>query len=110
MDTKQFVLVLALSLVSMMLWQAWQQDYGSAVKTADPQAVNKESDKPELLLSEPTAESTPDFIEEVKDTVTVTPVDKAPGSGKALTVTTDLYRLEISTKGGGIQKLELLKK
>ena len=51
MDTKQFVLVLALSLVSMMLWQAWQEDYGKSTSNTITKVI--ESDKPDLQTSTP---------------------------------------------------------
>ena len=39
MDTPRFILVLALTLVSIMLWEAWQRDYGAApAGTATPDA------------------------------------------------------------------------
>jgi YidC/Oxa1 family membrane protein insertase len=107
MDTKQFVLVLALSLVTMMLWQAWQDDYETSVSENESTPLVKESDKPDLQLSEVKADSsTPEYIaDDLAPTVTKE-IEKA--SSQPLIITTDLFSLEISTKGGGVQKAKLL--
>ena len=36
METMRLILVVALALVSIMIWQAWQQDYGPARAGARP--------------------------------------------------------------------------
>ena len=108
MDTKQFVLVLALSLVTMMLWQAWQDDYGTSVSENESTPLVKESDKPDLQLSEvKTDSSTPEYIADVL-TPAVTKKEIEKLSSQPLIITTDLFSLEISTKGGGVQKAKLL--
>ena len=91
----------------MMLWQAWQDDYGSTVSEKESTLLVKESDKPELQLSEGKADSsTPEYIaDDLAPTVTKE-IEKS--SSQPLIITTDLFSLEISTKGGGVQKAELL--
>jgi YidC/Oxa1 family membrane protein insertase len=107
MDTKQFVLVLALSLVTMMLWQAWQEDYGTSVSENESTPLVKESDKPDLELSEVKDEaSTPEYVADELATTVTKETEKI--SSQPLIITTDLFSLEISTKGGGVQKVKLL--
>jgi len=107
MDTKQFVLVLALSLVTMMLWQAWQEDYGKPISSAITDAAEIESDKPDLQISAPMVEAGAENILEKVSTASSLP-GSVVRTEKKVIVTTDLFNIEISSKGGGIEKLSLL--
>ncbi len=97
MDTTRFILVVALSLVGVLLWDAWQRDYG-------PQ-------QPPLSSSETTAETSAD----VPAYTTTTPADDRPlairetnEADELLQVETDILRLRISRRGGTIISTELL--
>ncbi len=107
METKQFILVLALSLVSMMLWQAWEKDYGEPVtpSTHKPTVTQQESDTPNIQLTEESTESTPIYNSPEEFTPVKT---KQEEPDQSLIVKTDLLYLEISPRGGGIQKVKLL--
>ena len=93
MENIRFVLIVILSMISLMLWEAWQADYGPKpeipAQTAidangNPININAGSqDTSELPLSEVTANN-------------------------IITVTTDVYQLEIDTQGGTIRNLDLL--
>ena len=97
MDTQRFILVLALALVSIMLWEAWQQDYGSAPARAPGQAsapAEEDAGIPQIKPDEPPA---PDFPR----------ADSAPETdASTVTVETDVLRLEID-RGGSIVFAEL---
>ena len=98
MDTIRFILVLSLALVVMLLWDAWQRDYGSpstqtiAAKTDTRVKAADIPQLPEETLS--TAHEKP-----VQTTVTAQPI----------TVITDLFNIKIDTNGGNIIDAELLK-
>ena len=96
MDTQRFILVLALALVSIMLWEAWRQDYGSA--PAGP----GNGDVP--ALADP-------GIPQIKPDETASPAlspDEEPqGTGSpVITVETDVLRLKID-QGGTLVSAEL---
>ena len=95
MDTLRLILVLALALVSIMLWEAWQQDYGAAPPGSDGRApVAEDGEIPRIKPDEP---STPGFPG----------TDRAEDAGRSLvTVETDVLRLEIDP-GGSIVYAEL---
>ena len=94
MENIRFVLIVVLSMVSLMLWEAWQADYGPKPEVPAQTAIdangnpinigteNNQEDS-ELPLSEATANN-------------------------IITVTTDVYRLEIDTQGGTLRNLDLL--
>ena len=97
MDTPRFILVLALTLVSIMLWEAWQQDYGAApAGTATPDALQPLED-PEIPQIKP-------------DNTTTRSVPGAAAlqgtDGSVTTVETDVLRLKID-RGGTIVFAEL---
>ena len=93
----RFILVLALALVSIMLWEAWQQDYGSAPARSNGQAAAPGDEDPGIPQVKPDDPSAPDFPR----------ADSAAETGGSLvTVETDVLRLEID-RGGTIVYAEL---
>ena len=97
MDTLRFILVLALALVSIMLWEAWQQDYGSAPAGSPGQVSAPAGEDPGIPQIKPDDPSAPVFPDR----------ESADDSGSpAVTVETDVLRLEID-RGGTIVHAEL---
>ena len=100
MDTIRFILVLSLAIVVMMLWDAWQRDYGSLSPPA--QVATRESETPA---------KTADIPQLPEETVATTPekTARAITTAQAITVVTDLFNIKIDTNGGNIVDAELLK-
>ncbi len=97
MDTLRFILVLALALVSIMLWEAWQQDYGSASSRSNGQASAPAHEDPGIPQIKPDDPATADLPR----------ADSAAETGGSLvTVETDVMRLGID-RGGTIVYAEL---
>ena len=97
MDTLRFILVLALALVSIMLWEAWQQDYGSAPAGSSGQALapaDEDSGIPQVKPDEP---SLPDLPVTERST---------EADGSVVTVETDVLRVKID-QGGTLVFAEL---
>ena len=99
MDNLRFVLVMAFVMISYMIWEAWQIDYGP---------------KPQVIVSE-----TPTVDENGEPVVAAvangnpaskasTPVKVIP-ENKIIRVETDVISVEIDTRGGTLQNLDLLK-
>ena len=104
METTRFILILSLSLVGMMLWQAWEQDYGLApepvVRSDDYRqtpAPTQAEDLPSISIAEPGPDE-PTAILERKPSETARPI----------VVQTDVFRIEINPHGAGIEKAALL--
>lgn len=108
METTRFILLIALGLVLTMIWQSWHEDYGD-ISVQSEVNVQEETRQPamnagveDLPMAPPSASKS-----EVPSLV----VDKnSQGllSGEVVHVKTDLLDLEINTRGGTIQHLELL--
>jgi len=86
-----------------MLWQKWQEDYGTIPEVVRNSDTIKQSDQPpESAVDIPIVPNTKE--ETISEEI---PVFKHE-QGKRITVNTDVFRLEIDARGGGIYKLELL--
>lgn len=98
MDNIRFVLVMAMLMISYMLWESWQIDYGPK-----PQAII--SDKPLVEGSNPlAATANPSQVNGSSPPPTTTVTQ----TGKVITIKTDVYSLEIDTEGGTLRNLDLL--
>ena len=109
METTRFILVIALCLVSMMLWQEWEKDYG-----AKPTPVVETTVVNDNEVSLPVGSLPEEKIEvaaEPQQEEVVTPVitQQAALQQKTILVETDVLSLEISSKGGAVEKASLKK-
>ncbi len=99
MDNIRLILVILLSFISLMLWEAWQRDYGPQsippATTAAPAATSGEGNAAGKDLPQPVTPRT----------APVAPATEA--TGQVVTVDTDLFHAEISTVGAVIQQLSL---
>jgi YidC/Oxa1 family membrane protein insertase len=103
MDNIRFLLIIAFAMISLMLWQAWQLDYGPkpAVEAqqihAEDAPVTREdipsTTQSQTQLTEPSVAALPNAAIEKESTITVK---------------TDVLSLEINLKGGTLQNLDLL--
>jgi YidC/Oxa1 family membrane protein insertase len=107
MDIKRTVLLVVFSLSLLMLWENWNR-YSNP---PPPQAVDatsqttaaqaKDASLPQPSAAAPTPASAP---------TGELPATSPPATiGEAITLTTDLLKVEISTLGGDITRVELLK-
>jgi len=108
MDNLRLVLVFSLAFVMLLLYQAWVQDYGSSISSETTYNQTAPEEK-NLKAIEPEKDYVPDI--EVaseyttdSDTLNTSSLEKAP----FVKVETDLFKLNISTRGGTIQDLKLL--
>jgi YidC/Oxa1 family membrane protein insertase len=94
-------------MISMMLWQAWETDYGKLARSAPTsKTVLAETQNPALTENVPAPVSLPPVAEQITPTVSM-PAKKEKAA--SIEVVTDLFRLHLNTKGGGIEKAALLK-
>ncbi|MEE8263077.1 MAG: membrane protein insertase YidC [Gammaproteobacteria bacterium] len=104
MDTTRLILVVSLGLVLLLIWQAWQQEYGIApsgreAPVASPEAVEGPADVPTVV-----SEEQPESPEALQETVQ-SPLESA----QRIYVHTDVLDVEIDTRGGDIRTAKLLK-
>ena len=103
MDFQRLLLIAALSFVLLMLYQAWQKDYG-------PQPPALEASQQEAGM--PAAQ--PDIPSRPVNAATASPSSSANEAktedlARRISVQTDTYSIEITTQGGDVRRAYLLK-
>jgi YidC/Oxa1 family membrane protein insertase len=113
MDNLRLILFFALALVSLMLWNAWQEDYGPKPPTMAEDAGPAEATPPgmETLPGSADADvpsvSTSSTIDDATTDAATTPVHTDVPEQQIIKVETDLLFLDIDATGGGISSLYL---
>ncbi|NOQ64824.1 MAG: membrane protein insertase YidC [Methyloprofundus sp.] len=92
MENIRFVLIVVLSMISLMLWEAWQADYGPQPEV--PAQVVIDANGNPISVAGDGANGELPFSDAVNDNI--------------ITVTTDVYQLEIDLQGGTLRNLDLL--
>jgi len=95
MENIRFVLIVILAMISLMLWEAWQADYGPKPEVTAQTAIDANGN-PITIVGTENAEQDSEL-----------PLSQA-AANNIITVTTDVYRLEIDTQGGTLRNLDLL--
>ena len=113
MPTTRSLLFMALAFVALMMWQAWEQDYGP--KPAPAPAAATASTTPAAANATAPGADVPAASANTAPTASNTNVPAVPESANTastpaatITVTTDVLRLTIDTRGGSIVRAELL--
>jgi YidC/Oxa1 family membrane protein insertase len=113
MDNLRFVLVVVLSMIVVMLWQAWQKDYGpkpEKVAQEAPVDINTAEEMPVEVLTENKDVAVDTNSEFSETTSTDSSVPRAEVyASQIISVKTDVLSLEIDTNGGTLRNLDLLK-
>jgi YidC/Oxa1 family membrane protein insertase len=102
MENLRLFLFFSLAFILLLLWQAWEEDYG-------PKPTPTVASSSAAIPSAPVANGDVPVVRSAGTAAVPTPLDgaKAQSSYASVTVTSDLYRLEIDTKGGNIVKVFL---
>ncbi len=102
MENMRVLLVLAFMMTSYLIWEAWQIDYG-------PKPVVNVSEQPTIIDS---AGDLPTAGNNVQTKVSGQSVEAVPmldvPADKIITVTTDVFSIEIDSNGGTVRNLDLL--
>lgn len=104
MNQTRTFLLFALIAVAYLLWNAWEKDYGPQ-PAAPAVAAATSSHATATDASVPAATSTVAATPAVPTTATASSSDQA---NQLITVTTDVLRLTIDTRGGSLVRSELL--
>jgi len=104
---QRILLFVALAFVLLMLWQAWQHDYGphpatqvAQKHTATAPSAGSSAAVPSATPSAPTASAAKPSVPVAADTL---------DAGQMIDVYTDLMHYRISTRGGDVREVALLK-
>ena len=100
MDTLRLILVVLLTFIGMLLWQAWERDYGP--RPASPANTQAAAGPPatETAKDLPPVASKPDVP-------TAPAVTSAATNNQRVQIRTDLFDIELATAGGVISRAAL---
>ena len=106
MEQQRFFLFIALAIISFLLWDAWQTDFGPkpVATVATPQIINSSdnaADIPEGADTPAVSATTPSNIPQATQQTKL-------ASSQQIVVETDVMRVAIDTLGGDVRKLDLL--
>jgi len=108
METVRIVLFIALAVVLMLIWTAWQEDYADksrpATATAPQQAAPAETRPGDVPMAPPPEAVARDSGDRQDQPATVTEPHAA-----RITVYTDVYQITLDTLGGDLREARLLK-
>lgn len=108
MDSQRLVLFFVFTMSVFLLYESWQRDQQSTARAIAPATV-----APTPTPSAPPSSSIDPAVPAPAATLTPAPAAPAPVNaadrGRIIKVETDLYRAQISTTGGDLVRLELLK-
>ncbi|CAK0761174.1 membrane protein insertase YidC [Gammaproteobacteria bacterium] len=115
MDNQKLMLYVALSFVLLMLWQAWQEDYGPksgtpTTQVAEPLANGSGMAPPTTANSSAKADTSADIPKLATPNLPTLPPSPAQPmlkSAERIHVVTDLYNIEIDALGGDLRQIEL---
>lgn len=103
MDSTRFILLLSLSLVALLLWDAWQKDYGKVSVVPEQSAEKVEETSHDLPNINQISKN------DSSETATTVPLQAQTEKGKLISVSTDLFKIKISTQGGNLVDANLRK-
>jgi YidC/Oxa1 family membrane protein insertase len=108
MDSQRLVLFFVFTMSVFLLYESWQRDQQSTARAIAPATV-----APTPTSSAPPSPSIDPAVPAPAAALTPAPAAPAPVNaadrGRIIKVETDLYRAQISTTGGDLVRLELLK-
>ena len=116
MDNRRFVLLCAFGVVMFFMYQAWQKDFAAPMPTSQPYSATPPSAADAAAADAPATPSVSDLPQAgaaantpaaSRENVSATPPAETAGS-RRVSVSTDKLRVQLSTRGGDIRRVELL--
>ena len=106
-DNKRLILLMALGFVLLLIWQAWQEDYGAQSRIATTATESTTPAEPPLPKDVPTAAPAAVASTATPDAPPAAAAKTAP-QGDWVSVKTDVLDIAINTVGGDLRRLNLL--
>lgn len=104
------LLVIGLAVLSLLMWQAWRQDYAPKVGPADISRAKDGEEAP--APAEPISRDVPDADAGPKtqtpQAAAATPEQREAAAAPVVRVRTDVFSADISLKGGSLTRVALL--
>ncbi|HHH36466.1 MAG TPA: membrane protein insertase YidC [Gammaproteobacteria bacterium] len=106
MDNQRVILFFVLSFVLLLMWQAWQEDYGTS--PGEPASSRTASQEQAPAADVPQAPAAAGANNTPADARVPSPKEDLLEKGRRIRVVTDLLDVEIDTHGGDLRRADLL--
>ena len=106
MDNQKLILFLALSIVVLLLWQAWQEEFGQPVKPVSHEPAPSTGTMPS---TSPSAETPTMGPSATKPSEAPSVSQEVTKTGQRIHVVTDVLDAEITSVGGDLRKVDLIR-
>ncbi len=107
MDNIRLALVVALSFLGLMLWQAWEQDYGRVAAPPPMPAADTDAPAFELPATPPPATPVAGAPDVELPDAAMTPSPAAHEAATEITIVSDVLALTVSSEGGNLVRTAL---
>lgn len=107
MDNQRLILFVALSLVILLLWQSWQEDYGPQPGTTTAPTETEIPGIPARQTNGGVGDDVPAAAGDPAQ-AQVLPETALLKTGSNITIETDLFRVLLDTTGGDVRQADLL--
>jgi YidC/Oxa1 family membrane protein insertase len=107
MDNQRLILFVALSLVILLLWQSWQEDYGPQPGAATAPTETEIPGIPATQTNGGVGDDVPAAVGDPAQ-VQVLPETALLRTDSHITIETDLFRVLLDTTGGDVRQADLL--
>ncbi len=110
MDNQRVILFFVLSFILLLMWQAWQEDYGTAPSSpgSAPAQEAAQGETPAGDVPQAPAAATPEATTNPAAAQPPAPKKDFLKKGQRIRVVTDLLDVEIDTYGGDLRRADLL--
>ncbi|MCH8504111.1 MAG: membrane protein insertase YidC [Ectothiorhodospiraceae bacterium] len=105
METQRLIQFLALGMILLLIWSAWERDYRITQPTEDRVAEERADEDPDVFVPDDLEAEAPEVTRPDSDEM---PAEREADEARSIRVTTDLLDLEINTQGGEISRVDLL--
>ncbi len=104
METQRLLQFLALGMILLLIWSAWERDYGTRAPTEETVVQEERDEDSDVFVPDDLGE------EDAPERAEARPGDPEDPDldARSIRVTTDLLDLEINTRGGEISRVDLL--
>ena len=107
MDNQRLILFVALSLVILLLWQSWQEDYGPKPGATTAPTETAIPGMPATQTNGGVGDDVPAAVGDPAQ-AQVLPETALLRTGSNITIETDLFRVLLDTTGGDVRQADLL--
>ncbi|MEX0732580.1 MAG: membrane protein insertase YidC [Aquisalimonadaceae bacterium] len=109
METQRLMQFFALGLMLLLIWSAWERDYGPDPSTEPPVAEERDTQEPSAFVPDGLEAEGPAVGDVGERAPPPAATEDAASDARDIRVVTDLLDVAINTRGGALRRVDLLR-